>query len=319
MSDVSYRTFRNSDPPRILRLWHECQLGRGAALPHSTEAFELINYSQPYFEPQGLLLAESGGELIGLAHGGFAFTDDRSAIDPARGIVCAILVRPDSRGRGIGRELLTRCESWLRQRGATTLQAGESRGADPFYYGLYGGSRPSGFLHSDPLAAPFLQACGYTAHESIGVYQRDLSLRKDPVSIQIAAIRRSTELQHVEGPPHPTFWWFTHLGRSDTLRFRLVDRRSAEPVAAVTVVGLDHYVSKWNERAIGLVDLFVLESHRNQGYGQTLIVEVLKHLRQELITRADMHVSDTNPVLAKAVALAGFERVDTGTVYRRIE
>jgi ribosomal protein S18 acetylase RimI-like enzyme len=317
LSGVSYRSFRNSDPPRILRLWHACELGRGAAKPQSTDAFEVINYAQPYFDARGLILAESEGELVGLVHAGFAFTEERTALDPARGVICVVLVRPDHRRRGIGRELMRRAEARLAEQGATQITAGESRGADPFYYGLYGGSRPSGFLESDPLAAPFMAALGYQAVESIGVYQRDLTIKRDPVNMHIMAVRRSTELQLAEGPLQPTYWWYTHLGRVESLRFRLANKQTGEPVAAVTVIGLDHYVAKWNERAIGLVDLFVLESHRNQGYGQTLLVEALRQVRQELITRADIHVSDTNPVLAKAVTVAGFQRVDTGHIYRR--
>ncbi|MEZ6065268.1 MAG: GNAT family N-acetyltransferase [Planctomycetaceae bacterium] len=252
-----------------------------------------------------------------MVHAGFAFTDDRNALDPSRGIICIAVVHPQFRRQGIGRELVRRAEEWLSANGATEIVAGESRGSDPFYYGLYGGSRPSGFLATDPEAAPFFTAIGYAPEESIGVYQRDLTSRKDPMSMQIMSVRRLTELELADAPLAPTYWWYTHFSRSDSLRFRLREKATGEPVAAVTVIGLDHYIHAWNERAIGLVDLFVLEERRNKGYGQTLLVESIRQLRQDLITRADIHVPDDNPVLAKAVQTAGFERVDTGTVYRK--
>jgi GNAT superfamily N-acetyltransferase len=96
-----------------------------------------------------------------------------------------------------------------------------------------------------------------------------------------------------------------------------VEKKSQEPVAAVTVIGLDHYVANWNERAIGLVDVFVSEDHRGQGYGQTLLVETVRRLRQELITRADVHVPDSHVHFTKAVKAAGFERIEMGVVYRK--
>ena len=316
MSAISYRTFRNSDPPRILRLWHQCELGRGAARPVSTEAFELINYAQPYFDPAGLIVAERDRELVGFVHAGFGFTADRNAIDPQIGVICVVMVRPDHRRQGIGRELVRRAEEYLRSRGARTIQAGESRYVDPFYYGLYGGSRPSGFLDSDPLAAPFFTALGYVPEQTIGVYQRDLTIKRDPTNMRLVGLRRSTELEIAEMPLQPTFWWYCHMGRIDTLRFRLVDKKSRVPLAAVTVMGLDHYLTTWNERAVGLVDIFVTEGHRGQGFGQTLLVETVRRLRQELITRAEIHVPDSHEYLTKAVLGAGFSRLETGTVYR---
>lgn len=285
----------------------------------STEPFEITTYCQPYFDPAGLIVALKDGEPVGYAHAGFGFTEDRTAICTDLGILCVIMVHPDCRRQGIGRELMRRIEGYLRESGAKTLQAGQSRLADPFYYGLYGGSRPSGFLQDDPLADPFFRGVGYRPSETIGVYQRDLTQQRDPVSMRLMNVRRQTDLVIAESPLQPTFWWYTHMGRSDCLRFRLVDRKLGEPVAAVTVIGLDYYLSTWNERAIGLVDVFVRESHRGQGVGQTLLVETLRRVRQDLISRAEMHVSDTNAHLIKAVHGAGFERVDTGTVYQKTE
>ena len=317
MSEVTYRTFRNDDPPRILRLWNDCDLGRGAVQPQSTELFEVINYAQPYFDSCGLILAESGGEVVGCIHAGFGFQRDRSALDHNVGVICAVLVRPDHRRRGIGRRLVQRAETYLREHSAVSIQAGESRDRDPFYYGLYGGSRPSGFLDSDPLAAPFFKGVGYQVEETIGVYQRDLKVKRDPVNMRLMNIRRSTELIVAETPQKPTYWWYSHLGRMESLRFRLVDKKSQKPLAAVTVIGLDQYISAWNERAIGLVDIYVSEDHRGHGYCQTLLIETVRRVRQDMISRADLHVPDSLAELTRAVKAAGFSRFETGTVYSR--
>ncbi len=314
-SEISYRPFRNADPPGILRLWNQCELGRGAARAQSTDLFETINYAQPYFDPQGLILALHDREPVGFIHAGFGFNAERTAIDPSVGLLCAVMVRPDYRRRGIGRALVRLAEQYLRDRSVTSLQAGQSRGRDPFYYGLYGGSRPSGFLDSDPLAAPFFSAVGYLPREKIGIYQRDLAIKRDPTSMRLMGLRRATELVIGEAPAAPTFWWYTHLGRMDSLRFCLVDKKSQATLAAVSVIGLEQYVSVWNERAMGLVDMFVAEEHRGQGYGQALLVETMRRVRQDLITRADFHVPDARSDLTRAAEGAGFIRLESATVY----
>jgi len=315
VSDVRYRSFRNSDPPQILRLWNQCELGRGAVRVQSTELFETINYAQPYFDPAGLIVAELHREIIGCVHAGFGFKADRSAVERNVGVICAVLVRPDQRRRGIGRELVSHANAYLRERSAQRIVAGEARNCDPFYYGMYGGSRPSGFLDSDPLAALFFEGIGFIRGQTIGVYQRDLTVKRDPTNMKLMGLRRSTELVVAEGPLEPTYWWYTHLGRMESLRFRLVEKKTQQPLAAVTAIGLDQYLSVWNERAIGLVDMFVSEDHRGQGYGQTLLIETVRRVRQEMISRAELHVPDAHNFLTRAAQGAGFERIETGTTF----
>jgi ribosomal protein S18 acetylase RimI-like enzyme len=313
----TYRTFQNADPPRILQLWGESGLGRGAVQVRSTEPFEISNYAQPYFDPQGLILACEGDRVIGMGHGGFGTLPDHSGLNPATGVVCAVVVHPEFRRQGIGRELVRRVETYLRERGSTEIYAGPARTHDPFYFGLYGGSRPSGFFESDALAAPFLAAMGYHPVERHGIFVRDLSTGKDPTSAKVVMIRRQTFLEVSEKPQRPTWWWFTRFGRLDCLQFQLKFKKTQETVAVLTAIGLDQYIPVWKQRAIGLVDLEVTPAYRGQGFGSTLLLEVIRQLRQDLIGCAEVHSPETNESAMRAVTVAGFERVDTGVVYRR--
>ncbi|MBX3443318.1 MAG: GNAT family N-acetyltransferase [Planctomyces sp.] len=313
---VSFRTFQNSDPPRILQLWNDSGLGRGAVRCRSTEPFEISNYAQPYFDPAGLLLAFDGPRLAGFAHGGFGTRADRQGESRSIGVVCAVVVHPEFRRRGIGRELVRRTEQHLRDRGSRQIVAGPHRYNDPFYFGLYGGSRPSGFLTSDPVAQPFFQSLGYEELERHGVFERDMTTGRDPTNVRVINIRRSTYVEVSEKPQRPSWWWFTRFGRLDTLRFRLKFKKTHEQVAGITAIGLDQYIPVWNERTIGLVDLEVPEQYRGQGYGLTLLIEMLKQLRQELVTRAEIHCPEANDAAMRAITGAGFERTDTGIVYR---
>ena len=313
---VEYRPFRNGDPPAILSLWHACGLGRGAAQSITHDALDLSVYCQPYFDRRGLILAFDGGEPIGFAHAGPSASADQSGTDPTAGVLCAVMVRPDRRRQGVGRELVRLAEEHLRGEGATALHAGPSRGRDPFYFGVYGGSRPCGFLESDPAAAPFLAAVGYEPDVRTAVFQRDLSQGRDPTNFRIVSIRRKTELGLAETPDDPSWWWYTHHARFDTVRFRLMPRLGGGgEYSSLTVLGLDCYLASWNERAVGLTDLLVSEAFRGKGYGQTLVIEVIRRLRQELVTRVELQVPETAEDVLKVANACGFAQVDTGVAY----
>ena len=314
---IEYRTFRNYDPPGIWMLWREGQMGRGAALPRSIDAFEDLNFGQPYFDPAGLIVALEGHWIVGIAHAGFGATEDRTQLDRTKGVICSVLVHPQRRRRGIGTELVRRAEAYLRGHSVSQLLAGPARGLDPFYFGLYGGCRPSGFLLTDPLCQPFLEKLGFVEYEKHGVYQRDLTIPRDPTSRRGVEIRRLTELVTLDSPELPNWWWFTHLGRTDSVQYCLKLKRTGESIAIVNVVPLDHYEDAWQDRSVGVIDMRVATAYRGQGYGQTLLIEVMRSLRQEHIRRAELHAPDGSPIAIRAAVAAGFTRIDTGIVYQK--
>lgn len=314
---VEYRCFRNADPPDLLRLWHVCQLGRGAASGIDIDIFETVVFSQPYFDPQGLILATVNGEVVGFVHAGFGPNHEETHISTHRGVICAVMVAPKFRRQGIGRELMRRAEEYLRQRGAPHVFAGAATPFDPFYFGIYGGCQPAGFLESDPAAAPFVHAMGYTEHHRRLVLQRSLQDKGSPGGLRLMSIRRASKLCSPEVPAHPTWWWSTRPGRLDTLELALMPKSGGEPYASITVVGLDFYVHKWQQRGIGLMDLSVPERYRRKGYGQALLVEVCRRIREEMISIAEAHVDATDTAAFGVFQAAGFAPIDTGVVYQK--
>lgn len=316
---IEYRTFRNSDPPQVAELWENCGLGRGAAGNLRTDAFEYLNFAQPYFDRHGLILACHEDNVIGMVHAGFGVNEEQDNIDRQTGVICVVMVHPDYRRRGIGRELVQKAETYLRDSGVTTIFAGQAEPLDSFYFGMYGGSQPSGFLLSDTAADPFFRAIGYAPFERHAVFQRDLCNKTDPVNMRLASVRRKTQLAIAYQRQPLAWWWITRLGRLDTVRFHLVGRGDNVPVAEVTVLGLDLYLDRWQERAIGLTNLEVADSERQQGYGQALLIEVCRRMREEMVTRVEAHASETNVAAMATLNSAGFERVDTGIVYRLLE
>jgi len=312
---IEYRSFRNYDPPGLLRLWQAAGLGRGAAVNLSNEESLDYNYAQQHFDAAGLILAVDGVIPVGFVHAGFGCSQDGSSLSRNSGVVYSIIVDPDYRRRGIGRELLRRAEQYLRNSGAETIDAGPAPGRDLFYLGLYGGARPVGFLESDATAAPFFQSHQYKPVEKYAVTERGM-LDRDPVNFRLTKIRRNWQIAIVDRPEPCSWYWMVRFGRLDAVYCVLVPKKGGVPVAGLTVISLDRYSRTWEDSTIGLVDLHVEEPHRGQGFGQALILDVVKWLRQESISRATASVNVEDEAGMSVFRSAGFAPVDQGVVYR---
>jgi ribosomal protein S18 acetylase RimI-like enzyme len=311
---VTFRSFHNCDPPQLIRLWNECGLGRGAA-ELTANALEMVNFSQPYFDGRGLILAEVDGRVVGMIHAGFSPQSSEAALDKKSGVICMVMVAPQFRRRGIGRALVDHARAYLVDAGADTITVGGSPGGNPFYVGLYGGSQPAGFLDSDPDAAPFFEALDFNPQTRHLVYQRNIANSSDSINFRLMQNRRKFELSIVGGPDAPSWWWMTRFGRLDSLSFLLVPKSGGAAVASVTVLGLDLFLAKWRERSVGLVDLWVTADLRRKGLGQTLLCEVGRRLRDELVTTMEIHADQNNQAMQGLLASCGFLQVDTGTVF----
>ncbi len=200
--------------------------------------------SKPYFDNEGLLVALDGGNLLGFAHSGFGPNQDETALAMAQGVTCLVMLRPDA-DRPIGSELLSRAEAYLRSRGATTLCGGASFPLSPFYYGLYGGSEPSGVLSSDPrMQAIFLEAGYHPQHVSV-VLRRDLAQFRPAVDRQQMQIRRHNTFQVVTDPPTSTWWEACMFEPFDRTLCLLTPRGGGPPGARVFFWNMETMVGAW--------------------------------------------------------------------------
>lgn len=312
---IAYRHFRNGDPPQLLKLWHECGLGRGAAFGITCDALDLLVFSVQHFDAQGLIVATDGDRIVGFVHAGFGSNDTGSAVSPQNGVICVVLVHPSYRRLGIGRELVRQAEEYLKQSGTIHVQAGSAPPRDPFYMLLYGGCEAAGFLASDPLADPFIRSLGYEIRDRILIYQRDLKASPDPIDFRVVGNRLRFQLLITDQPRTLAPWWVTRLGQLETLRFQEIPKHGGDPVAECLCVGLETYTHTWKCRAVGLSDLYVPPAQRRKGYAKTLMLDVCRRLREEQVDIVEMHVSADNPDGIKLLESTGFHCVDAGVTY----
>ena len=155
---LTYRTFRNTDPPAITALWRSRAGQPGLVQPVTVDLLEQLVFSRLYFDYGGLVLAYDDGQPLGFAHAGFGPNLAANWISTEAGVTCVVLTRPDCPAEEAAAGLLDRCEEHLRGRDATVLYGGGSAIMDPFYRGLYGGSDLPGVLDSDAVARQAL-AC----------------------------------------------------------------------------------------------------------------------------------------------------------------
>jgi len=314
---IHYRSFRNDDPPALLDLWNDAFIGRGAVRLGNSAPLDSYVFAKPYFDPAGLILALDDDMHVGFAHAGFGANATEAAVSTAVGVTCAVAVRTPYRRRGIGSELLRRCETYLTERGAITLTAGQHAPLNPFYFGLYGGSELPGFLASDLGAEPFLTRKGYQAAENILVFQRRLERLPSAVDGRFTALRKRYEPETVPRKGAATFWQECVAGPIDFLEFRLSEKVTGQMVARAYVWEMEGFRWRWNEPAVGIVHLQVREDVRRQGLGKLLFTQMLRQVQEQYFTLAEVQVAETNVPAVQLLLGLGFNQVDVGHTYRK--
>lgn len=309
------RPFRNTDPPGMVRLWNVAMTGRGAGILPNVNCLELAVLGKPFFDPRGLLVAVTGHDIIGWVHAGFGPDAAGQRLNTEKGIVCILLVHPQWRRQGIGSELLRRAEDYLRQHGAVEIYFGGHRPLCPFYWGLYGGSEPSGVLESDSDAQPFLQKHGYRAVATHVVYQRVLDGRPYEVEGPAVLWKAKSEFQVVPRPVHNNWFEACAAAPLEMLRFQLVCE--GQLLAQIDMWEMELFGWRWKQPSVGLLDLVVAEGYSDQGLEQLLLTQSLQYLEEQYYTLVEIHVPDQAQNLRKLLRHLGFEIVDRGIIYRR--
>ncbi|GIW82941.1 MAG: hypothetical protein KatS3mg105_4748 [Gemmatales bacterium] len=316
---VHYRTFRNDDPPALVEIWNSALTGRSAAPLRSPTPLEWHALSKPYFDPAGLIVAvDNSGTPVGFAHAGFGPNRKENGISYSTGITCMIAVRPECQRRGIGSELLGRCEEYLMQKGAKTIYAGPVRPLAPFYFGLYGGSDLPGFLATDEAAAPFLEYHGYSPSSTCLVFQRYLD---QPINIADARFSKLRQRYHVRVMPPPSVgtWWHECVwGPIEPHEFRLEEIIGGRVVARAQVWEMEGFSWRWGIPVAGIINFLVREDLRRKGIGKFLLVQILKHLQEQYFGLVEVQTMERNQGAVELLKKVGFQKVDFGRTYKQL-
>jgi ribosomal protein S18 acetylase RimI-like enzyme len=311
---LQYRTFRNTDPPRLVEVWNDTFTGRGAALLPNSTLLERYVFAKPLFDPQGLILAEDGPTCVGFAHAGLVAPDPAP---PGLGVTALVGVRPSYRRRGIGSELLRRTEAYLLAKGARSLFAGGRWPGDPFYMGLYGGSESAGFLRSDACAEPFFLHHGYRLGQRARVLQRSLELAVKCADPRFATLRQGFDIQF--GAPRSLHGWWREciFGAVDPLEAVAVDRQSGATVGRTLVWEMEGFSWRWQRPAVGIFDFQVEPAYRRRGLGKLFFVTLLRQLQEQFFVVAELHLDEADAIGLRFVRSVGFEQVDMGQVFEK--
>jgi len=313
---IEIRCFRNDDPPKLADAWRSADLGPSAMQPMTSALLESGVFSKPYFDRAGLFVASEDGRVVGFAHAAFGPNADHSAIDTSVGSTLLVVVVPHAEQERIGTDLLERCESYLRRRGATTLLGGGSAEMRSFYLGLYGGADLPGILDSSPGMQAVFRRAGYAETERIGVLRRRLAGFRPPVNRLQLAIRRSTTLRVIDEPARRT-WWEAATTTGIALRRYELRGTGEALLGTASFWDMQPLAAAWGVSATGLIHVGIEGDRRRQGLASYLVAEALHDLAQEGVTLAETHVSDTNGPAMQLFTKLGFDIIEHGTLFRK--
>ena len=311
---ISYRPFRNSDPPHLARIWRRQPPLRGRAPAMSAAQLDELVLSKPYFDPQGLMVAEVDDTPVGFVHAGFGPTENFNALSRQQGVVSMLLVEEHPQRDEIADALLERAEQYLSRAGAKKMMAGGAGVVCPFYLGLYGGSRLPGVLDSDSALRDFYLRHGYTQSDHISVLHRELASFRPVTDRTQVQIRRSTQLELVEDPAARNWWEACTLGGFEQIAVQMDPKDRGQPWATARFWSMGPLGQAWGVNAVGLIDIVVDPQRRGGGVATCLLGEALRPLSQRGIMLVEAQVSDANSAAIRLLTRLGFVQVDAGTV-----
>lgn len=314
---VDYRSFRNTDPPHLVEVWNESFTSRGVARLRHSSVLERHVFAKPYFDPQGLIVAEEDGKRLGFAHAAFGPNPRETLLCKQQGVICLVAVRPSSQRRGIGAELLRQAEAYLRERGAQTVCAGLLKPYTPFYFGIYGGSDLPGMPLSEKGAGPFLEKHDYKPLETTFIFQRFLDKPINIADGRFANLRRRFDVRILPRIALGTWWQECSLGLAEPVEFRLEEKLNGKVAGRATAWEMDTFSWTWNVPAVGILNIHVRDDLRRQGLGKFLLTQILRYLQDQYFGVTEIQTPETEQSLIGLYRSVGFEQVDAGRLYKK--
>ena len=314
---LTYRTFRNTDPPVLTDIWQSLAGQPGRVSSFSPDLLEQFVFSKLYFEYEGLILAWEDGRAVGFAHAGFGATDSEDGVSTELGTTYLVVVRPDCEEAKVAEGLLEQSEAYLRSRGAKVLYGGGIRPLNAFYLGIYGGSELPGVLESDAVAQELYASHGYREIDRTILFEQDLCTFEAVVDRRQMQIRRQMVAQVIVDPPSRTWWDACTLGPFELVRFELIPRSGGAAVASATFRSMELMPATSRPRSLGLIDVWVDESFRRRGLSIFLLSEAFRQFIREGAATVEVQAMQHNIAALGLYHKLGFRQIGHGSVLRK--
>jgi RimJ/RimL family protein N-acetyltransferase len=306
---LHFRTFLNTYPPSVVRIWQQQLPILGQIETLTTLQCENNIFAKPYFDPAGFILAfdDDGTTPLGFTHAGFSKNDDSNDLDYSQGIVSMLKIVDGPQADKVADELLRLACEYLKSKGATSVHAGNHFPHAPFYRGIYGGSTVPGVIESDVNFLKAATRANFKKTDRIVVAQRTLSGFRPISGREQMAIRRKYQVNSVNDPAPKNWWENCVYGMARRERFSIFNKRDQ-------VVSGD--ISFWDMkpiyatgvRARGAYNLNVPPEFRRSGIATFLLGDALKSLMQEGIELVEAQTRESDSAACGVFEKVGFEK-----------
>ncbi len=264
----------------------------------------------PSYDPAGVLLAESDGEVAGMIEASVdKYREDK------RGFVRSLTVFPQFRGRGIAKKLVGKALESLKDRGMKVAEswAQTDRKMCMHIYESFGFKQ----VRAIDLMKRTLDNIPCGIGENAEAIMRLMSTRDEDMQLL-------NMLDNEAFKEHPNFRprtveetkyavldmpWY----EEQNIFFAMVENEPAGFVNAGIDVGLNR---EKNLKYGWVLDIGVLKPYRRKGIGAHLIVHAMHVLRDKGMTDALLYVDETNPTKAiKLYEKVGFKVAKKSIIY----
>jgi ribosomal protein S18 acetylase RimI-like enzyme len=315
-----FRSFRNSDPPALVKLWNQAIPTCGSVRPLRVHELDTHALGTVAFESAGLIVAERDGRIVAFVHAGFGPDLPVNSAPPFElcremGTIAMLVVEPGLDDSDLVAGLLEAAELYLRSRGAKVLYAGGLFPLNPFYWGLYGGSEGAGVLSGHQRFHGALLDRGFEPVSTTVLLETDLGV-PEPRDPRAALIRRQTHVEFLDDSLPADWWQNLALGDFQLMSASLLLKADGTQVARAQAWDMGWFGREDGQTRVGLINVEVPPAHRRKGYARFMMTEIFRRARESLVSSVAVATSSVNePALALYTSL-GFQPVDQATLYR---
>jgi ribosomal protein S18 acetylase RimI-like enzyme len=284
------RNLRAEDIPVLAEVWNECFADTPNFVEVGGTDLEGRAFSQPCFDPKGVLVAVAGVRVAGLVHFGprTNLWSHRAARRPTpeEGHIYVLVASPST--PDLACELLVAAEKRLGLDGAKRVLLGTSwvYGAQPYYNGIAGAYEIPGLSSTWRETIGMAQKRGYLPVAEYGTPEIDMSEGAlppafGPMAEELRARARECRLRPGTRPVESLFF-------PPRVSVELLHGRE---VVATTAYGLwPEYHRHYRRRLYGLTNVHVAPRWRGRGFGKLIVIEAVNAALREGAEGVHLHV-----------------------------